>query len=161
MTAAEETGDSPGPTAGDGAKRSFASQVSLITRLLRKQFDERARAMTLPDGEVLTQAQWRALAAIYLNAGCTQKELAERLEIGAVAIGQTVDRLERLNWVRRHRDPDDRRVNRLHPTDAALPVLQRLGVLADREYHYASVTLPPEKMQLLMQLLDEVIEDLQ
>ncbi|WP_288937858.1 MarR family transcriptional regulator [uncultured Sphingomonas sp.] len=147
-------------TSIENPPRSFASQVALIARLLRKRFDERARTMALAGEGSLTQAQWRALASIYVNAGCTQKELAERLDIGPVAIGQTVDRLERLQWIERRRDPGDRRVNRLHVTAVALPVLQRLGVLANSEDHYASLGVAPEKMKLLTALLDEVIADL-
>ncbi|WP_051083449.1 MarR family winged helix-turn-helix transcriptional regulator [Sphingomonas sp. Mn802worker] len=145
-------------------QRSLVAQIKLVSKLLRKRFDERARAVALSEGagwgEALTQAQWRALATIYLNAGCTQKELAERLEIGAVATGQTIDRLERLQWITRSSDPGDRRVNRLHVTDTALPILERLGVFADREHYFADVGLPPEKLAQLTALLDEVIENL-
>jgi len=155
MTAPE--GASPNADAG---QRSFASQISLIQRQLRKRFDERARAMALADGEALTQAQWRALGAIWLHPGWTQKEMAEKLEIGPVAMGQTLDRLEALQWVERRSDPGDRRVKRLYATEAAEKMVARLGLLAGCEDHYASVSLPPEKMQLLTALLDEVIEAL-
>lgn len=150
---------SPDPIA-PGGQRSFASQVSLIARLLRKRFDERARAMALTTDEALTQAQWRALGSIWLHPGWTQKEMAEKLEIGPVAMGQTVDRLEALQWVERRSDPGDRRVRRLYATDAAEPMVARLGLLAGREDHYASVSLSPDKMRLLTGLLDEVIESL-
>lgn len=151
MTPAAEV--SPDPAVPD-VQRSFASQVALIARLLRKRFDERARAMALTTDEALTQAQWRALGAIWLHPGSTQKEMAEKLEIGPVAMGQTLDRLEALQWVERRSDPGDRRVKRLYATDAAEPVVARLGLLAGREDHYASVSLSPEKMQTLTGLLD-------
>lgn len=153
-------GAPPEPAGAEGVQRSFASQVALIARLLRKRFDERARAMALSADEALTQAQWRALGAIWLHPGSTQKEMAEKLEIGPVAMGQTLDRLEALQWVERRSDPGDRRVKRLYATDAAEPVVARLGLLAGREDHYASVSLSPEKMQTLTGLLDEVIEAL-
>lgn len=153
------------PSAAEAVpQRSLIAQIKLVSKLLRKRFDERARAVALSEGEswgeAVTQAQWRALATIYLNAGCTQKELAEKLEIGAVATGQTIDRLERLDWIARHSDPGDRRVNRLHVTDAALPILERLGVLADRDDYFAAVGLAPDKMRMLTALLDEVIDNL-
>lgn len=154
------SGALPEAAAADGVQRNFASQVALIARLLRKRFDERARAMAMSAGEALTQAQWRALGAIWLHPGWTQKEMAEKLEIGPVAMGQTLDRLEALRWVERRSDPGDRRVKRLYATDAAEPMIVRLGLLAGREDHYASVGLSPEKMQLLTTLLDEVIDAL-
>jgi DNA-binding MarR family transcriptional regulator len=150
-------GAPPASPAATPAQRSFATQVALIARLLRKRFDERARAMALTADEALTQAQWRALGAIYLHPGWTQKEMAEKLEIGPVAMGQTLDRLEALQWVERRSDPGDRRVKRLYATDAAEPMVARLGLLAGSEDHYAGVSLSPDKMQVLTALLDEVI----
>jgi len=141
-------------------KRSFASQVSLITRLLRKRFDERARTVPLSNGETLTRAQWRMLGAIHFQEGATQREVAERLEIGPVAAGQTIDRLEESKLVERRADPADRRVRRLYVTDEALPVLARLGLLGDSEDQYAIVGIPAKDMKLLTGLLDDVIENL-
>ena len=138
-------------------KRSFASQVQLITRLLRKRFDERARDLALPNGDTLTRAQWRMLGAIHLNEGITQREVAERLEIGPVAAGQTIDRLEESKWVERRADRADRRVKRLYVTDAAIPVLARLGLLADSEDQNAIIGIPSAEMAKLTSLLDDVI----
>jgi len=141
-------------------RRTFASQVSLITRLLRKRFDERARSMAPSDGEALTRAQWRMLGTIHVLEGGTQREVAERLEIGPVAAGQTIDRLEELKWVERRLDLKDRRVNRLYLTQAAQPVLKRLGLLGDSEDQCAVVGIPQDDMDKLQSLLDDVIENL-
>jgi MarR family transcriptional regulator for hemolysin len=141
-------------------KRSFASQVALITRLLRKRFDERARGLALSNGEALTRAQWRVLGAIHIQEGATQRDVAERLEIGPAAAGQTIDRLEESNWVERRADPQDRRVKRLYLTDAAKPVLAALGLLADSEDQRAIVGIPAADMEMLEALLDDVIANL-
>lgn len=150
----------PAPVPPSQRPRSFASQVSLITRLLRKRFDERARGLALPDGEVLTRAQWRMLAVIHLQEGATQREIAERLEIGAVAAGQTIDRLEESRWVERRTDPADRRVRRLYVTQAAMPVLAQLGLLADSEDQRAVLGIGNDDMAQLTRLLDDVIRNL-
>lgn len=141
-------------------ERGLANQVSLITRLLRKRFDERARDMALCNGEALTRAQWRMLGTIHALEGATQREVAERLEIGAVAAGQTIDRLEELKWVERRADPKDRRARRLYVTDAAQPILKRLGLLGDSEDQCAVVGMPPADMEKLRSLLDDVIKNL-
>lgn len=141
-------------------QRSFAAQVALITKLLRKRFDERARSMTLSDGKPLTRAQWRVLAAIHLREGATQREIAELLGIGTVATGQTLDRLEEARWVERRADPSDRRVKRLFLKPPAMPVLERLGLLGDREDQAAMVGIPSEDMARLSILLDSIIDNL-
>lgn len=150
----------PAVFGGITERRTFASQVSLITRLLRKRFDERARSMAPSDGGALTRAQWRMLGAVHVLEGGTQREVAERLEIGPVAAGQTIDRLEELKWVERRLDPKDRRVNRLYLTKAAQPILKRLGLLEDSEDQCPVVGIPQDDMDKLQSLLDDVIENL-
>lgn len=142
------------------AKRSFAGQVALITKLLRKRFDERARSMTLSDGKPLTRAQWRVLAAIHIREGATQREIAEMLDIGTVATGQTIDRLEESNWIERRADRSDRRVKRLYLKPPAMPVLERLGLLGDREDQSAMVGISSKDMERLSALLETVITNL-
>lgn len=148
------------PMLHPASRRNFTAQVALITRLLRKRFDERARNMALSNGEALTRAQWRTLGAIHIRPGATQREVAERLEIGPVAAGQTIDRLEDSGWVERRTDPADRRVRRLYVTDAALPILARLGLLGDSEDQRAILGISAQDMETLSTLLDDVIENL-
>ena len=49
----------------------------------------------------LTQAQWWTLANLYRHDGLTQRDLAKRLEIGAVTVSGLIDRLEDQGWVER------------------------------------------------------------
>jgi len=116
--------------------------------------------MAWSDGEALTRAQWRMLGAIHILEGGTQRQVAERLEIGPVAAGQTIDRLEEMKWVERRLDPKDRRVNRLYLTAAAQPILKQLGLLGDSEDQCAIVGIPQDDMNKLQSLLDDVIENL-
>lgn len=140
--------------------RSFASQVSLILKLLRRRFDERARSIMLSDGKPLTRAQWRVLAAIHLREGATQREISDTLDIGTVATGQTIDRLEEAQWIERRVDRSDRRVRRLYVKAAAMPALERLGLLGDREEQAAMIGISTRDMQQLSLLLETVIENL-
>ncbi|WP_242137084.1 MarR family transcriptional regulator [Sphingomonas sp. TREG-RG-20F-R18-01] len=154
MTIMDDRGTTP------PANRSFATQMALITKLLRKRFDQRARSMTLSDGKPLTRAQWRVLAAVHLREGATQREIAELLDIGTVATGQTIDRLEGSQWVERRPDQSDRRVKRLYLKPQAMPVLERLGLLGDREDQSAMVGISSEDMARLGALLETIIENL-
>lgn len=53
------------------------------------------------------------------NAPGTAGELGERLDLSSGAATRTVDRLERLGYVKRVRDPEDRRRVRLRLTEEA------------------------------------------
>ncbi|WP_242154569.1 MarR family winged helix-turn-helix transcriptional regulator [Sphingomonas sp. BAUL-RG-20F-R05-02] len=142
------------------AGRSFASQVALILKLLRKRFDERAGSIMLSDGKPLTRAQWRVLAAIHLREGATQREISETLDIGTVATGQTIDRLEEAEWIERRTDRSDRRVRRLYVKAPAMPALERLGLLSDREEEAVMIGISNEDMQRLSLLLETIIDNL-
>jgi DNA-binding MarR family transcriptional regulator len=89
-------------------------------RQLRRDFLRRVQ----PDG--LTPLQWRALAYVERNEGMSQAALAEMLEIQPISLARVIDRLEAAGWVERRRDSRDRRVQRLHLTDKAAPILAEL-----------------------------------
>lgn len=74
----------------------------------------------------LTSSQAWVIAHLFWENGLTQSELASRLEIGAVAAGGLVERLEARGLVARETDPNDRRANRVRLTDKAYPLLDAM-----------------------------------
>jgi DNA-binding MarR family transcriptional regulator len=72
----------------------------------------------------LTQAQWQALLTVATFEGCTQKELADVLEVQPISMARLIDRMARGGWVRREPDPNDRRAHRLFLTSQCDPVLE-------------------------------------
>ncbi|UOM33225.1 MarR family winged helix-turn-helix transcriptional regulator [Acuticoccus sp. I52.16.1] len=88
-----------------------------IARLRARLFDR----MLEPHG--ITSSQSSVIAHLVAEDGLTQSELAARLEIGAVAAGGLVERLETRGLVTRRTDPKDRRANRVHLTDGAHSLL--------------------------------------
>jgi DNA-binding MarR family transcriptional regulator len=95
-----------------------------VSRLMRKRFDRRARALGL------TRAQWLVLANLAPRPGINQSALADILEIENITLGRHIDRLEETGWVERRRDPADRRAWRLYLADKARPILERMDVIA-------------------------------
>jgi len=84
-----------------------------VARIRSTVFDE----FMQPHG--LTRAQWWVLANLFRHDGLTQRDLAERMEIGAVTMSGLIDRLEGQGWVKRKDDPSDRRVKRVWLTTKA------------------------------------------
>lgn len=84
-------------------KSSFGYTVADVTRLFRRVFDRRSAHLGL------TRVQWRALSRIERAQGLSQKQLAEDLDLEAIAVGRVVDRLEIAGFVERRAHPDDRR----------------------------------------------------
>lgn len=95
---------------GDGARIEIGYGLADVTHMLRMAFDQRMRRMGL------TTATWRVIAYLSRKDGQTQAGLAQRLEISRVALGETIDRLEKSGHVQRRADPDDRRKWQVHLT---------------------------------------------
>ncbi len=96
-----------------------------VSRLMRRRFDERARAIGV------TRAQWNVLTKLSRAEGINQGGLAELLEVEPITLCRMVDRLEEAGLVERRRDPGDRRAWRIFLTDKARPMIDQLRVVAD------------------------------
>lgn len=74
----------------------------------------------------LKLAQFDILANLVYEPGMTQQRLAEKLFVGRSNLSMALPDLERLGWLRRDADAEDRRVRRLYLT----PEGDRLARLA-------------------------------
>jgi DNA-binding MarR family transcriptional regulator len=94
-----------------------------VSRLGRTALDHRLRPLDV------TRSQWWVLNGLSSkgNDGITQTELARLLDIGKVALGGIVDRLEHRGLVRRRSDGLDGRINRVFLTRKGTGVLNRVG----------------------------------
>lgn len=133
---------------------SLGFLISDVSRLLRKRFDERARLIGV------TRQQWRTLSVLKRNEGSNQGMLAELLEVEPITLGRMIDRLEEAGWVERRRDPGDRRVWRIHLTDAAQPILLQLKGIADSLFVDAAEGISAEDQAKLHALLERLRDNL-
>ena len=126
-----------------------------VSRLRRNAFDRCIKPWHV------TRSQWWVLAYLSREDGMTQTRLAEELDLGKVAMGGLIDRLERSGFVRREPDATDRRVKRifLQPKSKQLITRMRkvshklntqiLAGLADRELETTALTLDAMKRNIL------------
>ncbi|WP_201744717.1 MarR family winged helix-turn-helix transcriptional regulator [Neoaquamicrobium microcysteis] len=96
-----------------------------VSRLRRMMFD---RALA-PLG--ITRSQWWVLAFISRKDGLPQTQLANELDVGKVALGALIDRLETGGFVTRKADPVDRRVKRVFLTRQAGRFMEQLRAETD------------------------------
>src|SRR6478672_10419950 len=97
-----------------------------VSRLRRMMFD---RALA-PLG--ITRSQWWVLAFVSRKDGMPQTQLANELDVGKVAVGALIDRLESSGFVVRQADPVDRRVKRVYVTKQARGFLEKLRKEIDK-----------------------------
>ncbi len=129
-----------------------------VSRLRRSAFDRCLKPMNV------TRSQWWVLAYLSRKDGMTQSQLAEELDLGKVAVGGLIDRLEKGGLLRREADANDRRVNRvfLEPVSKQLIVRMRklnhrmnaqiLAGITDAKLEACAVTLDAIKRNILAYL---------
>ena len=146
----------PAPTLSlpEGELR-FGYLIHDVSRLRRTLFDR----WLAPSG--ITRSQWWVLAFLARGDGMAQTALADELDIGKVALGALIDRLEAAGFVQRRAAAGDRRVKLvfLTPQGRALLATLRdngrefnrliLAGIPDAHVHVAIETLGRIKGNLL------------
>jgi MarR family transcriptional regulator, transcriptional regulator for hemolysin len=133
---------------------SFAYTMHDVTGLFRKHFDRRAIRFDL------TRAQWRALKAIRRREGLSQTELAEFLDMEAIAVGRVLDRLAAAGFLERRADPKDRRRWCLHLTSKAHDVTDDMEVLASELRHEALAGVSQSDFEAFERVLAKIRSNL-
>lgn len=105
-------------------ERSPGLIMADIGRLIRKEFDRRSRGLGV------TRAQWTVILHIARRPGCSQSELADRLEMEKMTVCRQLDRLELAGWVARGPDAEDRRIKRLQLEPKAVKLLGAVAQIA-------------------------------
>ena len=121
-----------------------------IARRSRYWFDARARSAGS------TRAQWRVLFSLARIDGPSQSELADILDVERITLCRMVDRLAEAGLVERRADPSDRRIWRLHLTERATPVIEKLSAIADDMEENMLEPLSADERTTLTELLIRV-----
>lgn len=100
--------DDPLAETSDAKRRAITMyRIHEVSRLMSTEFDK------LVAEHGITRAQWFAFMHISQNPGCSQTELADKMQMGRAGAGKLLDKLEEKGWIFREMDPDDRRARRV------------------------------------------------
>ena len=108
----------------------------------------------------LTPAQFDVLAHLSVKSGISQQALSERLLVTKGNVCGLIDRMESRGLVSRQSDPDDRRLNLLHLTEAGKELANR-AVPAHEDFLKGQMShLGETDQQTLSKLLRELDKSL-
>lgn len=124
--------------------------ISDVARLLRTEFDRRAKKLGL------TRPQWLLLSRLHRHPGLSQSELAVMLEVEKATAGRMIDRLEANGWVKRRTAPGDRRVRHVYLTAEAEREHKRMWPVAEATVEDALSELSEKDSKKLYELLARV-----
>lgn len=135
-----------------------------VSRLRRNVVDRALKPLGV------TRSQWWVLAFLSRRDGMAQVTLADELDLGKVALGGLIDRLEASGLLERRGDREDRRVKRVFLTPTGVKLLTKIrvqvkgaedgildGITAD-DLAAAVVALRAMKVNLLAQLDQDPIK---
>src|SRR5215813_4986519 len=118
-----------------------------VARLIRQEFASRAIKHRT------TQTHMRTIAYLGRMEGCSQRELAEIIEVRPITLGRQIDLLEAAGLIERRPDPLDRRAVCLYLTARSRARLDQLHEIGDGIYERAMRNLSKADRETLHRLL--------
>lgn len=110
--------------------------------------------------EGITLRQWEVLAWLACDSEVSQAQLAECMGIEPPTLAGVLRRMERDGWLSRRSCEDDRRRNRLEPTDKAEELWQRALMICQEVRAQAISGFTPAELSLLKKLCSDIRENL-
>ena len=125
-----------------------------VSRLRRSAFDRCLKPLNV------TRSQWWVLAYLSREDGMTQSQLAEELDLGKVAVGGLIDRLEKSGLLRREADASDRRVNRVFLEPKSKQLIAKMRKVSHRMNTQILDGVPDDRLENTAVTLDSMKRNL-
>lgn len=118
---------------------------------LHDQVHDQALALVgpVPASTDLTMQQFRVLGFVVKDPGLTGHELGERLGVSAPTASGLVERLVEKGLLKRVDDSTDRRIRRLHITEAGMALTRQVDSLIARAMIEVIKNMTPEDLVLM------------
>jgi DNA-binding MarR family transcriptional regulator len=108
----------------------------------------------------ITRSQWWVLAYLSRKDGMPQTQLAQELDLGKVALGGLIDRLQAGRLVKRRSDPADRRVKRVSLTAEGRAMIDRLRIATGPLNSKMLRGIPPSDLEVAAKVLHHMKHNL-
>lgn len=152
--------DLPDTTNIPGASRNDARDLRLgflihdVSRLRRKAFDQLMKPLGI------TRSQWWVIAHLSRHDGMMQSELATLLDVGKMALGGLVIRLEAGGWVIRKSDRADGRIKRVFLTSASHGLIRKMQAAEKRHNDKVLKGVSQKERDLLVEIMARIKRNL-
>jgi DNA-binding MarR family transcriptional regulator len=125
-----------------------------VSRLRRKAFDQLMKPLGI------TRSQWWVIAHLSRHDGMMQTELATLLDVGKMALGGLVARLEAGGWVIRKPDPADGRIKRVFLTSDSHGLIRKMQRAEKRHNDIVLKGVSQEERDLLTEIMTRIKRNL-
>jgi DNA-binding MarR family transcriptional regulator len=128
------------------------SEVHILASLISRAF-----AGALDRGFGMSVAEWRVMMTLHRHPGLTAAGITSRWAMDKMAISRAIQRLQTAGYIRRDRNPDDRRSYRLSLTDSGMALHRRILPMANERYRAFLSCLSRDEAATLRQALGKLI----
>ena len=111
-------------------------------------------------GSGISPGQFLALANLIALGPLSQSELADRLAITGATTARLIDRMERDEWVRRERAPEDQRVKMIIPTEKAARTWAEISTAGREVLDQAYQGVSKEELETVKHILQKIRNNL-
>jgi DNA-binding MarR family transcriptional regulator len=108
----------------------------------------------------ITYEQWQILSRLYEKDGQTQNQLALLNERDQASVSRLVDNMIKRELVERRPHPHDRRINLIYLTEESKQIQGELESLAFKTIVQASNEIDEKKLEICLNVLDQIRENL-
>jgi DNA-binding MarR family transcriptional regulator len=140
------------------AREALADQILAVLPRLRSHFQQILPVELREELATVTVHQMEALSHLMESGGLTMNELAQGQRIGLSSATALADRLLRQGLAQRTSDPNDRRVVRLVPTDAAVDMVRRFSTAKRATAVHGLDALDDDEAATLLRLLTKIAD---
>ena len=134
-------------------RRKVGLRMTVIARLQRNNFDRKVADMNV------TRSQWAMIAVVSRHPGSTQRIIAEYLEMSEASAGRLIDRLCADGLLERRDRRDDRRARAVYLTEAAGPLLDKLGKIANESEERMFRDFSESEVEQLLEYMDRIYDN--
>ncbi|CEP79466.1 MarR family transcriptional regulator [Paraclostridium sordellii] len=108
----------------------------------------------------IRSGQLMFLMDLYLKDGKNQEEISERLKIDKATTARALKKLEEQNFIKRIRDYNDKRSNKIYLTDTSKDLKEEVYGVLDEWNEKISKSLTREEKETLANLLEKVCKNI-
>lgn len=134
------------------------SCIGFITNKASKKIAEEFNNRLMSYG--ITRVQWIALYYLLKDGKASQKELADKMNIKESTIVRLVDRLEKEEYVKRVKEPENRRITYIILTDSGKNRITELIPEGEKMKDSISKGITDEEFETFNRVLQKMIDNI-
>ena len=131
--------------------RSIGKRIHMLDRWMRIYLGEELGELGIGPG------QFPFLMTLYRGDGRTQEGLTRVVNVDKATTTRALKKLAKEGYVKKERDPDDKRAYRVYLTDKARKIRPKLRSTLRKWTHLLTQDLSKEEEETLRKLLDKMV----